>query len=160
MVESDLLRNLRLMKEKRELKLKALGSDPIAEIEKCSMNKRKAIIDNNYKVPYNNTNTDCKIILKTCPAESASEALAMDEFESNESDATPRTERKSKWTEMAKEREQWDQEPIAKPTVDPPLPEGEPISATGPVRPRFEVLSAKQQVERALLRSGKPDAKE
>jgi hypothetical protein len=50
MVESDLLRNLRLNKEKRELKLKQSKTDPIAEIEKCNLNKRKEIIKQNYKV--------------------------------------------------------------------------------------------------------------
>jgi len=34
------------------------------------------------------------------------------------------------------------------------------ISAPSAVRKKFEVLSAKEQVQRALLRSGKPDAKE
>ena len=63
---------------------------------------------------------------------------------------------------MAAERQQWDAEAekISK-TIDPPIKsEEESISATGPVRPKFTVLTAKEQVERALKRSGKPDAKE
>ena len=63
---------------------------------------------------------------------------------------------------MAAERQQWDEEAEkVSQTIDPPTKEeGDSISATGPVRPKFTVLTAKEQVERALKRSGKPDAKE
>ena len=62
---------------------------------------------------------------------------------------------------MAAERQIWDTEPITEPitkTIDPKKLDD--ISATGPVRPKFAVLSAKDQVEMALKRTGKPDAKE
>jgi len=156
MAESEMLRNIRLMKEKREQKLKFSGMDPIAEIEKCSMLKRKAIIDTNYQ-----QTSDIKLT-HSDPENSVLKTQNMDEFEpsSEPENATPKTQRKSKWKEMAKERQLWDTDPVVKYTTDPPAMPGEPISATGLVRPKFEVLSAKQQVERALLRSGKPDAKE
>ena len=37
MAESEFLRNIRVMKEKRERKLLNLGKDPIAEIERMVM---------------------------------------------------------------------------------------------------------------------------
>ena len=92
---------------------------------------------------------------------STNENMPLDEFESGET-VSP-TNRKSKWAEMAREREQWDADSrnaVARKTIDPEPKSNESISATGPVRPKFQVLTAKQQVERALMRSGKPDAKE
>ena len=50
MAESEFLRNIRVMKEKRERKLMSLGKDPIAEIEKCTLVKRNAIIEDQYQV--------------------------------------------------------------------------------------------------------------
>ena len=44
MAETDFLRNIRLMKEKRDQNVKNLGKDPIAEIEKCHENKREKLI--------------------------------------------------------------------------------------------------------------------
>ena len=44
MAENDFLRNIRLMKEKRDKNVKTLGKDPIAEIEKCHSEKRKEFI--------------------------------------------------------------------------------------------------------------------
>lgn len=44
MAETDFLRNIRLMKEKRDQNVKKLGKDPIAEIEKCHENMREKLI--------------------------------------------------------------------------------------------------------------------
>ena len=54
MAESEFLRNIRVMKEKRERKLLPLGKDPIAEIEKCTLVKRNAMIEDQYQVKNDN----------------------------------------------------------------------------------------------------------
>ncbi|CAG5113660.1 Oidioi.mRNA.OKI2018_I69.chr2.g7750.t1.cds [Oikopleura dioica] len=149
MAESDLLRSIRLMKEKRDEKIAAREVDPITAIEKAAESRRKVLIDKNFAGPDNG---------ETEISNSASE--------SSDPPAAPETARKERWKEMAKQREIWDRElveatQIAKERLQKEKEqESSEISAPSAVRKKFEVLSAKEQVERALRRSGKPDAKE
>lgn len=50
MVESDLLRSIRLMKEKRDEKIATREVDPISVLDKAAESKRRVLIDKNFTV--------------------------------------------------------------------------------------------------------------
>ena len=113
-MESDLLRSIRLMKEKRDEKIAAREVDPISALDKAAESKRRVLIDKNFPV------RDQLFSAQSVP-ETVSVASSVFEKsvkgphgdkESAESSrpAAPDTARKEKWRQMAEQREIWDQE--------------------------------------------------
>lgn len=140
MVESDLLRNIRRLKEKRDETIAEKG-DPIDILERAAESRRKVLIEDNFP----------KISKPTFEPETC--GVPVDgKIEKGKSD------RKSRWKEMAAERDLWDLQLRQSKVKEEEMIAENPISAPSEVRKRFEVLTAKEQVERALMRTGKPDA--
>jgi len=101
--ESQFARNLRLIKERRDAKLKSLEENPFSAIDQATESKMKKVIRSDYVA-------ERKISKKTETSESSQDQKENVKTANFEQNGSEKSKKRSKWAAMAAERELWENE--------------------------------------------------